>query len=423
VLSINVTAFSWLSDHLGVSLITMGSIDVTAANCCSSALNLSDYQISPETGFLPAIPPLARLPGDYFTQWEDLLSCLPELNRAQRLRAEVEKLPERDFSHLTLNSEAEWRRAYTILCFIGQSYIWGEGQDGLVDTVPSKLAIPWCRVSEHLKLNPVGCYVSTVLYNFCLRNQQAPWDFENLCTPCSFTGSKDEEGFYVSFMLMEILAAPALTAIGQVFDDIASQRDTAVQSCLRNIKRSLQNIRVELKKMADRCKPVIFYTDIRPFQAGSKGLDALPNGIIYEGVDSNPRQYRGANGGQSAIIYAIDIALGTKHHGEGEEFISEMKSYMPQEHREFLDRLAEMPPIREYCKNSASSDLILSFNAAIEELAKFRTDHVILVTRYIVNQKQHSSANPALSAKGSGGTDFMQLLKKIRNETLKFIID
>lgn len=402
----------------------MGSIlDASGAPICGDlVLRLSDYEISPETGFLPATPPLGRLPGEYFAEWEDLMLHLPELNNAKRLRAEVRKLPERDFSFSTLNSEAEWRRAYVMLCFIGQSYVWGEGQNGLVDKVPSKIAIPWCQVSAHLKLNPVGCYASTVLYNFCLQDRRGPWDFTNFRTPSSFTGTKDEEGFYVSFMLIEILAVPALRAISQVFDDMANGRDTAVQSCLHAIRQSLHEIRREVQKMTERCEPVVFYTDIRPFQAGSKGLDALPNGIIYEGVDVNPRQYRGANAGQSAIIYAIDISLGTKHCGDGKRFISEMKSYMPDKHREFLERLTEMPPIREHCKKTGNTDLIAGFNDTIEELAKFRTDHVILVTRYIVNQKQHGGVNPTLSATGSGGTNFMQLLKKIRNETLEFRI-
>lgn len=349
------------------------------------------------------------------------MSQLPELNETRQLRTEVDKLPKRDFSHSTLKSEEEWQRAYVVLCFIGQSYIWGEGQNGLPDKVPEKLAIPWCQVSDHLNLHPVGCYASTVLYNFHLRDSQATWDLENFSSTSLFTGTKDEEGFYVSFLLVELAAAPAIGAIGRVFDDMAHRRDVAVQSCLHAIQQSLRKIRAEVKEMAGRCKPATFYTDIRPFQAGSKGLDALPNGIIYEGVDIEPRQYRGANAGQSPVIYAIDAALGTKHSGEGQEFIAEMKSYMPREHRQFLEKLTRMPPIREYCSKSGNNYLVASFNSTIEELAKFRTDHVILVTRYIVNQKHHG-VNPTLSARGSGGTDFMQLLKKIRNETLKFVI-
>ena len=136
----------------------------------STSLCLSDYQISRETGFLPATPPLERLQGDYFAPWEDLVSHLPELNRTKQLRAEVGKLPERDFNHLTLQSEEEWRRAYVLLTLVAQSYIWGEGQEGLVDMVPRKLAVPWCTVSDHLHMKPVVCYATTVLYNFTLKD-------------------------------------------------------------------------------------------------------------------------------------------------------------------------------------------------------------------------------------------------------------
>lgn len=408
------------------SFVTVANImgDVAAANVDkdTAVFNLSDFQISAERGFLPATPPLKRLPGDYFAPWEDLMSRLPELNRTKQLRGEVDTLPERDFSHFTLKSEEEWRRAYVMLCFIGQSYIWGEGQQNLIDKVPQKLAIPWCRVSEHLNLNPVGCYASTVLYNFHLKDPQGPWSAENLCATSTFTGTEDEAGFYESFLLVELAAVPAIRAIGQAFDAMLNRRDAAVQSCLKAIMHSLRVIRGEVKKMVEKCKPVTFYTEIRPFQAGSKGLDALPVGIVYEGVDLEPRQYRGANAGQSSIIYAIDMSLGTKHYGKGKEFLTEMKSYMPQKHKEFLEKLSEMLPIREYCKQSGNADLITSFNDTIEELGHFRSDHVILVTRYIVNQQQHS-VNPTLNAKGSGGTDFMQLLKKIRNETLKFVIN
>lgn len=350
------------------------------------------------------------------------MASLPELNKEMQLRKAVDELPERDFNGHTLETEEEWRRAYVILCFIGQSYIWGEGQKRLVNKVPKKIAIPWWHVSEHLGVCPVGSYASTVLYNFHLRDPDGEWDEENLSATSSFTGTKDEDGFYESFLLVELAAVPALRAIGHVFEDMASQRDSSVQSCLQSIKQSLQGMRNVTKRMAEKCKPVTFYTDIRPFQAGSKGLDAFPDGLIYEGVDSKPLQYRGANAGESSIIYAIDVALGTKHCGEGKDFLNEMKSYMPQKHREFLEKIAQMSSIRDYCSKSGNKELISTFNETIEELVKFRTDHVILVTRFIVNQREHC-VNPTLASRGSGGTDFMHMLKKIRNETLKFKLE
>lgn len=308
-----------------------------------------------------------------------------------------------------------------MLCFLGQSYIWGEGQKGIINTIPRKLAIPWCAVSNYLGMKPVGCYASTTLYNFHLRDPDGPWNVDNFSAINTFTGTEDEDGFYKTFLQIELGAVPTLRAIARVFDDMMYHRITDVQACLVTMQQSLQGMRIEMEEMIKRCKPVTFYVDIRPFQAGSKGIDVFPDGIIYDGVDSKPCQYHGANAGQSSIIYAIDITLGTWHCGDGKKFLNAMKLYMPQKHREFLETLKEMPSIRDFCIESGDDELTASFNDAVKELGKFRTDHVILVTRYIVNQRQHS-VNPSLDTKGSGGTDFMKLLKKIRNETLECMI-
>ena len=385
------------------------------------SLILQDFQISPETGFLPRTPPLRRLPGEYFAPWEELIASLPELNKTRQLRAAVNDLPERDFTGATLSSEEEWRRAYVLLCFIGQSYIWGEGQAGLVDTVPKKIAIPWCHVSDHLHTKPVVSYATTVLYNFYLRDPQGPWDADNFEISNTFTGSEDESWFYLVPLLIELAVAPALEVIGKVFADMAQNRIRNVLNCLKTVQQSIQGMRKALARMYERCRPVAFYTEIRPFQAGTKGLDVLPEGIYFEGVDPIPRRYNGASAGQSAAIHVFDIFLGVKHSGDEEDFLVAMRTHMPRKHEEFLHRLAGMPSIRAYCKDSGEVSLVQAYNAAVEEFVKFRCDHVILVTRYIVNQLEHS-INPALDAKGSGGTDFMQFLKKVRNATKELLI-
>lgn len=381
-----------------------------------ATLCLSDYQISRVTGFLPASPPLVRLPGEHFEPWEDLISRLPELNKAKQLRAEVEKLPEREFSHLTLHSQAEWRRAYILLTFIGQSYIWGEGQQGLVDRLPSKLAKPWCMVSDHLHLKPVVCYASTVLYNFSLTDPLGPWDADNLDAINTFTGTVDEAWFYVVPILIELAAVPALRAIEGVFVDLQYGRKENVGICLQLVRDSLKTMRLELARMFEKCSPVTFFTKIRPFQAGSKGLDVLPEGIVFEGVDSKPRRYNGASAAQSSIIHVFDIFLGAVHSGSEKDFLEAMRTHMPQGHADFLKKLGEMPSIRDYCICSRDCDLIAQYNGAVEEFGQFRSDHVVLVTRYIVNQQEHS-VNSSLDNKGSGGTDFMKFLKKVRDET------
>ena len=58
------------------------------ANGTSSALQLSDFDISEKTGFLPPSPPLGSLP-ECFLRWECLVRELPRLVEERRLREEV----------------------------------------------------------------------------------------------------------------------------------------------------------------------------------------------------------------------------------------------------------------------------------------------------------------------------------------------
>ena len=84
---------------------------------------LSDYDVSPHNGFLPGEIPLDVLPDRYYQPWETIVRNFQSLILAKRLRRIVDTLPvlSTDF----LLTEAEWRRAYSILVFIAHGYIWG----------------------------------------------------------------------------------------------------------------------------------------------------------------------------------------------------------------------------------------------------------------------------------------------------------
>ena len=79
--------------------------------------------MSVENGFLPAESPLERLPDVYYDPWEDIASNLHSLIAQKTVRRVVETLP--TLSTSKLRTEAEWRRAYVVLGFISNSYIWG----------------------------------------------------------------------------------------------------------------------------------------------------------------------------------------------------------------------------------------------------------------------------------------------------------
>lgn len=85
--------------------------------------NLEDYQISPRNGFLPAETPLARMPDSYYDPWEFVVANLHDLLHKKKIRRVIDSLPL--LSTTRLRTEPEWRRAYLLLGFMSNSYIWG----------------------------------------------------------------------------------------------------------------------------------------------------------------------------------------------------------------------------------------------------------------------------------------------------------
>jgi len=88
----------------------------------SDATVLQKFDVS-INGFLPADVPLQRLPHASYDPWESLICDLPIHLRRDTLRKEVVKLKVIATDHL--KSQAEYRRAYLILAFLAQGYIWG----------------------------------------------------------------------------------------------------------------------------------------------------------------------------------------------------------------------------------------------------------------------------------------------------------
>lgn len=84
---------------------------------------LEDYGISPERGFLPSELPLQCLSHPVYDRWERIMNNFQSLLLSKRLRTVIDKLPIIPAVHL--ETESEWRRAYTVLTFLAHGYIWG----------------------------------------------------------------------------------------------------------------------------------------------------------------------------------------------------------------------------------------------------------------------------------------------------------
>lgn len=251
------------------------------------------------------------------------------------------------------------------------------------------------------------------------------------------------------------------------------------------IADSLDELRVCIEQMGDllgrmheKCDPMVFYHQIRPYLAGSKGMEhaGLPNGVFYDvgSGKGNWMQFRGGSNGQSSLIQFLDVILGVEHaspangsgyeHGNGSRnavgqsacdvhtstgmdhkkassFHVEVRSYMPEPHRRFLEDVSRMDSLKDLARQSATSDeqrrMQRSFQAATAALAEFRSKHMQMVTRYIVvpsrrQQRGDTAVRNLASASlstptsqkqttgltGTGGTDLIPFLRQTREETL-----
>lgn len=96
--------------------------------------SLEEYGISPQYGFLPAEPPLSRLPNKYYNKWETIVANLQPLLLSKRVRSMIDGMPVLSTEHL--HDEPEWRRAYVVLVFMLHGYVWGGDRPASVCSTP-----------------------------------------------------------------------------------------------------------------------------------------------------------------------------------------------------------------------------------------------------------------------------------------------
>lgn len=369
-------------------------------------------------GFLPSTDPLKKLSTE-FDEWERVATDLPKLLMSDQLRQKIKNLP--DFSIKKLKSTAEYERAMLILSFLSHAYVWGCVP--FVESLPEILAKPWYALSCILKRPPVLSYASYALHNWYRFDPNRPIELGNIALLQNFLGGVDEEWFVLVHIDIEAKIIPALNVL------LSAQQAALVQ----NIEKLIENLKIiasalnaicqTLNRMPEKCDPYIYYNRVRPYIHGWKNNPALPNGLIYIGVDDNkPQFFRGETGAQSTIIPAIDAVLGITHEqDELAIYLQEMREYMPMAHRHFLQTLEKNTSVVRQCvlQNMEQFPLLRKiYNACVESIVQFRLTHLKYASQYIHQQSQQAANSTSV---GTGGTPFMRYLKKheIESECFK----
>ncbi|KAI2610490.1 indoleamine 2,3-dioxygenase [Hypoxylon sp. NC1633] len=408
------------------------------------------YSIT-ENGFLPEREPLRRLIHPYYRPWEFILDDLPSLIRAKAIRRAVGRI--HVLSVTELHTEEEWRRAYVVLSFLAHAYIWGD--DTASEVLPPAISVPFLQVSQHLDLPPVATYAALNLWNFTCSSLDFR-ELDKVRALHTFSGTEDESWFFSVSVAMEAEGACVIPIMLQALQATQHGDYLTVSRALDKLVVCVGKLGALLDRMDEKCDPVVFYHQIRPYLAGSKNMSAagLPNGVLYTDGDgtSSWKQLRGGSNGQSSLIQFLDVVLGIKHTSSGSvgprslavtqetsegpmSFHEEVRLYMPARHRAFLEHVSGLKSLAAFVNESGEADenrsLRRSFQAATKALGDFRNRHMQIVTRYIIvpsrNQAQASMINLATASlrtnrlggelTGTGGTALIPFLKQTRDET------
>lgn len=362
-------------------------------------------------GFLPANDPLLALPPQ-FSRWESAAHEIPKLLITDDPRQLFNALPKFDTSQLGNNDEYE--RAMLILSYIAHAYVWWNAKP--IDSIPVNIAQPWVTVANKLGRPPVLSYASYALYNWYRIDKTKPIKLGNIALAQNFLGGADEEWFILIHVDIEARAIPALTSIIPCLTASAERNQETLTKHLGIIKSSLSAMNTTLERIPEFCDPYIYYNRVRPYIHGWKDNPALPIGLIYTGVDTTPKKYKGETGAQSSIIPCLDALFGVKHADNPlKAHLEEMKLYMPPLHREFIAHIENKSDLREVVRMLKDPKITTLYNDCIKEIARFRKTHINYAAHYIQKQKQTSLANA--TTVGTGGTPFMQYLQNHVTET------
>ncbi|GAB5455658.1 MAG: hypothetical protein Hens2KO_18870 [Henriciella sp.] len=380
-------------------------------------LNLSDYDMSAERGFLCRHDATeVALSGD-LAVIRDVAMSLPDLIPTGRVRTLLtERLPLLDLPLDTM-SDAEARMCMVHYSFMVQAFVWGEPK--APHTLPANLAVPMVALAEHLGQQPLLPYSGYVLDNWGLIDPSRPIDLDNIYMIQNFLNGQDENWFVLIHVAIEAAAGKALAAFGPAIEASDAGDVATTRRVLEGIGETWKAINAIFDRMPERCDPYIYFERVRPYIHGWKDNPALPDGIIYEGVEkygTKAQAFRGQTGSQSSIVPAMDALMGVGHATDPlREFLDQLHIYRPPAHRRFIEDTRKASHLRAFVEGANDRGLTEAYNTIIQAIADFRTRHLEYAASYINKQQRAASGND--TEVGTGGTPFMRYLKKHRDET------
>lgn len=384
-----------------------------------TALNLETYDMSAERGFLCRYDASAvTLDGDLAVA-RDVALRLPQILPTGRVRDVLMRDVPDTVTQVDIDalSDAEARMAMVHYSFMVQAFVWGEPEP--LRILPRALAVPIVALADRLGQQPLLPYSGYVLDNWGMIDPGGAVDLANTFMIQNFLSGMDEAWFVLIHVAIEARAGEALALMGPVVEAVSGDDRASVQARLEAMASVWDDINGLFDRMPQQCDPYIYFERVRPYIHGWKDNPALPNGLIYEGVErfnGEAQSFRGQTGSQSSIVPSMDALLGIGHAADPlKAFLDQLHIYRPPGHRRFIDDVRRSSTLRGFVETSQNSGLADAYNANVQAVSDFRSRHLEYAASYINKQQKQATGND--TEIGTGGTPFMKYLKKHRDET------
>ncbi|KIK53697.1 hypothetical protein GYMLUDRAFT_264981 [Collybiopsis luxurians FD-317 M1] len=432
----------------------------------SNSLSQLDFDINPITGFVPS-EPLPRLSSE-FKLWEEMLAeasdvlKLGDNNSEEALalktkgdgwRANIRSIPVLDIQSLKFRPR-HLQRVHVVLTWLVQYYVHSLPPSIEAKQVPASLAVPLVDVSRMLGIAPVITFSDTVIWNWELICPENPVTIDNMAVVHTFSGSEDEQHFYLVQAAIELHGVQILHIIEEYtqISDLDEPTISKIAGDLARLTMTVEEISDLIQSIRTGCDPQVFNWEMQPWYNGNDAKGEGDPGWIYDGVDPTSPELKhlsGPSGGQSPVMQALDIFLGIDHGLEKEYstdgddkpadhgFMDRMRFHMLGNHRAYLEHLKKLPrSVRDLA--ACIPALHKPYNDAIAALKNLRRLHMRIAVMYNVNvsrttsvQSNHPDIEVAESrhepgseyvtknnrdenrepVRGSGGGDVIRLLR------------
>lgn len=427
----NINAESWLSRPPQVN-IAQNKKEYNDIYFNKNNL-LQEFELS-EYGFLPH--ECCNILPENFQCYQTLLDNLPEnKSTGEQFRKFVMKLPKYDaYMHSIDKLDIKQRRfLFSILTMIVNRYIWCTGvQDAKNHAIiPAIIAVPLFLVAEKLGIVIALTHASVDLWNWHLIDSTKPFSLENIEVNHTMTGNKSEAWFYMIMIAIEGISGDSLHIMSHMHKYFDNKE--LIEQWLIILQDNITKITRIIKKMYDHCDPEFFFNNLRIYLSGS-GNNNLPNGVILnlESLDRHDLviRYDGGSAAQSSLIQSFDEFFSVKHEDHGGKFLQKMRNYMPNKHRKFLEKISELPTIKDHIEMTKDVILIEHYDKCLKNLVKFRKVHLDIIHAYIVkfipkpniseennNTSIFDNDKNAHGEKGSGGMSPVEFCEQIISDT------